>query len=168
MEIVNNVFYFLYLGIIIGGGLLAVLSQSLVRAFVGLVSVMFGVAGMYFLINTPFVAFMQILIYVGAISILIFFAIMLAKPPAGSEEQKRKNWGKILLAVLMGLVPTVFVVVAGVMKIKPTNILPRKIEVGEWGGALLGRYGLAFELISVVLFVAMAGAVVLAFEEKSK
>jgi len=168
VEIVNNVFYFLYLGIIIGGGLLAVLSQSLVRAFVGLVSVMFGVAGMYFLINTPFVAFMQILIYVGAISILIFFAIMLAKPPAGSEEQKRKNWGKILLAVLMGLVPTVFVVVAGVMKIKPTNILPRKIEVVELGGALLGRYGLAFELISVVLFVAMAGAVVLAFEEKSK
>ena len=48
MEIVNNVFYFLYLGIIVGGGLLSVLSRSLVRAFVGLISVMFGVAGMYF------------------------------------------------------------------------------------------------------------------------
>ena len=168
MEIVNNVFYFLYLGIIVGGGLLSVLSRSLVRAFVGLISVMFGVAGMYFLINTPFVALMQILIYVGAISILIFFAIMLAKPPAGSEEQKRKNIGTILLAVLVGLVPTGLILVAAVMKIKPTNIIPRKIEVSELGELLLGRYGLAFELISVVLFVAMAGAVILAFEGKNK
>jgi NADH-quinone oxidoreductase subunit J len=87
METLALFAYALYLAIIVIGGFVAVTNPNLVRALVGLVAAMFGVAGMYFLMNAPFVGLMQLLIYVGAISVLIFFAIMLTRPPAGGEEQ---------------------------------------------------------------------------------
>ena len=81
--------YVFYLAIIAIGGFAAVTNTNLGRALVGLVAAMFGVAGMYFLMNAPFVGLMQLLIYVGAISVLIFFAIMLAKAPVGAAGLKQ-------------------------------------------------------------------------------
>ena len=83
-----KILFGLYCVVILGGGLVAVLARSLVRAMVGLVLTLFGVAGMYLLVAAPFIALMQLLIYVGAVTILIFFAIMLTSAPAGREEQK--------------------------------------------------------------------------------
>ncbi|MDI6727042.1 MAG: NADH-quinone oxidoreductase subunit J, partial [Smithellaceae bacterium] len=65
-----------------GGALLAVLARSIIHAMLGLVATMFGIAGLYIYLNAPFIAMMQILIYVGAVTILIAFAIMLAGPMA--------------------------------------------------------------------------------------
>ena len=67
---------------------MTVLSGSIIYAMVGLVTTMFGIAGLYIYLNAPFLGMMQILIYVGAISILIAFAIMLAGP----LYQKPKEW----------------------------------------------------------------------------
>jgi threonine/homoserine/homoserine lactone efflux protein len=53
---------------------------------VGLIATLLGVAGMYMLLNAQFMALMQILIYVGAVCVLIFFAIMLTRADAGGEE----------------------------------------------------------------------------------
>jgi len=62
------------------GALTTILARSIIYAMLGLVVTMFGIAGMYIYLNAPFIAMMQILIYVGAISILIAFAIMLVGP----------------------------------------------------------------------------------------
>ena len=158
--------YVFYLAIIAIGGFAAVTNTNLVRALVGLVAAMFGVAGMYFLMNAPFVGLMQLLIYVGAISVLIFFAIMLAKAPAGSEEQKpspRKS-----KAVLAAMGPVVLLAMVGLKAFTQTVDVPVENDIKELGQGLLGTYGLAFELISVVLLMAMAGAVLLGFKRREE
>ena len=86
MEFAAKFLFVFYTIVIAVGALAAALSPSLIRALVGLILTLFGVSGMYLLMNAPFVALMQLLIYVGAVVILIFFAIMLTRAPAGGEE----------------------------------------------------------------------------------
>lgn len=166
METLAYIAYASYLAIIVAGGFLAVTSPNLVRALVGLVSAMFGVAGMYFLLNAPFVGLMQLLVYVGAISVLIFFAIMMTRPPAGGEEKATSPRRGKALAAALG--PVVLLAVVCLTSFTQTVDIPRQTDIKELGQGLLGTYGLAFELISVVLLVAMAGAVLLGFKRREE
>ena len=166
MEKIAFFAYGLYLAIILAGGAVAVASPNLVRALTGLVAAMFGVAGMYFLMNAPFVGLMQLLIYVGAISVLIFFAIMLTRPPAGGEERAPSR--RLPLAVLGAVMPVVLLSAVCLKAFKQTTDVPAETGIKELGQGLLGTYGLAFELISVVLLVAMAGAVLLGFRRREE
>ncbi len=166
METLAFLAYGLYLAIIVGGGFVAVTNPNLVRALVGLVAAMFGVAGMYFLMNAPFVGLMQLLIYVGAISVLIFFAIMLTRPPAGGEEQTPSR--RRPMAFLAAAAPVALLGAVCFKAFKQTVDVPAETGVKELGQGLLGTYGLAFELISVVLLVAMAGAVLLGFKRREE
>ena len=86
MEILAKIAFAFYAFIICGGSIMAVTSRSLVRALVGLIAVMIALAGMYLFLAAPFIAFMQILIYVGGVSVLIFFAIMLTRASADGDE----------------------------------------------------------------------------------
>lgn len=166
METLALFAYALYLAIIVGGGFVAVSNPNLVRALVGLVAAMFGVAGMYFLMNAPFVGLMQLLIYVGAISVLIFFAIMLTRPPAGGEEQTPSR--RRPMAILAAAAPVALLVAVCFKAFEQTVDVPAETGIKELGQGLLGTYGLAFELISVVLLVAMAGAVLLGFKRREE
>jgi NADH-quinone oxidoreductase subunit J len=112
---------------------------------------------------------MQILIYVGAVSVLIFFAIMLTRAPggeAGEEDGGRRPALRTVLALLSGLLPAG--ILAAVVLTQTPRALPLKPELplSRLGQFLTGPYVLAFELISVVLLAAMAGAVVLGFERR--
>ena len=89
MTLAYTVFGFYLLVIIVGAGF-AVFNSNLVRALVGLVFAFMGVAGMYILMQAPFLAFMQLLIYVGAICVLIFFALMLAQADGSISEEERR------------------------------------------------------------------------------
>ena len=169
MEQLAYAAYGFYLVLILAGGWAAVRCRSLVRALLGLIMTLFGVAGMYFLMAAPFMALMQILIYVGAVSVLIFFAIMLTRAPggdAGEEDGRPRPALRTLLAMLSGLLPAA--ILAAVILTKTPQALPLKSELplGRLGQILSGPYALAFELISVVLLAAMAGAVVLGFERR--
>jgi NADH-quinone oxidoreductase subunit J len=156
----------LYALIILVGGGIAVTSRSLVRAMVGLVISMFGVAGLYLLLLAEFVALMQILIYVGAISVLIFFAIMLTHASAEGGESAGPGWRGSLRAISASVFPTIMlIIVLRVYGVTGTNT-PKNIPVAALGTGLLGPYTLPFELISVVLLAAIAGAVLLSFEKR--
>ncbi|MDK2955866.1 MAG: NADH-quinone oxidoreductase subunit [Desulfovibrionales bacterium] len=157
--------YGLYLLIILGGSLAAALCKNLIRAMAGLITAMLGAAGMYMMLNAPFVAMMQVLIYVGAVSVLIFFAIMLTKTPAGDSPELGSS-SKIAAGLVVGVMPFVFLVSACLNYFKQQVETPPDIPVDQLGQDLLTRYALGFELISVVLFVAMAGAVILGFERR--
>ncbi|MBU1612788.1 MAG: NADH-quinone oxidoreductase subunit J [Proteobacteria bacterium] len=153
---------------ILGGGIMAVGSTSLVRALVGLIATMLGVAGMYMLLASPFMAFMQLLIYVGAVAVLVFFAVMLTDASASGEESEP------------GPMRQYFWALAGVMSVGgilswvlmtnpvPSGLVPTEVSMVDLGRGLLEQYFLAFELISVVLLVAMSGAVLLAWERRDK
>jgi NADH-quinone oxidoreductase subunit J len=158
--------YGLYLAMIIGGGTLAVLADSLVRALSGLIITLFGVAGMYLLMAAPFLAFMQILIYVGAVTVLIFFAIMLTRSDEGVSGTESGRKGKKFMAVWASVFPSCILLII-VTRHMPKDIpLKPEVSMGRLGEFLTGPYALSFELISAVLFVAMAGAVLLGFERR--
>ena len=155
-----------YTLIILAGGVAAVASSSLIRAMLGLVVSLFGVAGLYLLLLADFVALMQILIYVGAVTVLMFFAIMLTRASADGGEAAAMTGGGMVRSILIFLIPAgilvPFLAVYGVTGF-PT---PHNVSPAQLGAGLLGPYTLAFELISVVLLAAMAGAVLLAFEKR--
>ncbi len=167
MEDMAKIAFGLYTLIILGGSVLAVGAKSLVRAMVGLIATLLGVAGMYMLLNSPFMALMQILIYVGAISVLIFFAIMLTRADAGGEEAESAPLRQNLLSLLAVL--SVGGILGWLVLTRPlaTTGVPVEVSIEKLGLGLLGPYGLAFELISVVLLVSMAGAVLLAWERRN-
>ena len=168
MEIVAKLAFGFYTLFIVGGAFMAAVETSLVRSLVGLVATMFGVSGLYMLMDAPFIAFMQILIYVGGVSVLIFFAIMLTRAAPTGDEAMHRPARKRINAVLSMVVPAVVLAAAIVMHLPKGADLPEDIPLAELGNGLMGPYLLNFELISVVLFVAMAGAVMLAWRQWGK
>lgn len=143
------------------GGLIACNAERLVRAVAGLVVCFIGVAGLYFFLNSPFVAMMQVLIYVGAVAITISFAIMLAAP-----EEKKKRGPAGPLAGPFGLV-TALLLFGGfsILGLKTDWKIHEKINDGSVetiGKQLLTDYSMVFELISIVLLIAIIGSLVIA------
>ncbi|RQD78572.1 NADH-quinone oxidoreductase subunit J [Desulfonatronospira sp. MSAO_Bac3] len=157
-----------HIAIIVVGGFMTVLSQSLVRALVGLIMTLLGVAGLFFLMAAPFIALMQILIYVGAVSVLIFFAIMLTSAWPGGDESGKISFRRIIFAGLAAVSPAIFLGMAAIHTAPPSFLVPHETEVSTLGRFFLEDFILPFELISLLLTVAMAGAVVLAFEMRRK
>ncbi|MDR1310220.1 MAG: NADH-quinone oxidoreductase subunit J [Deltaproteobacteria bacterium] len=154
----------LYALIILAGGLMAIGSRNLVRAMLGLVLTFFGVAGMYLLLASPFLAFMQVLIYVGAVCVLIFFAIMLTRNTSEGEESRLPGPGTAvygLLAFALPLAVLVPLIVRHAPKLQETAY--GQTETRLLGQGLITEDVFSFELISIILLVAMAGAVFLAW-----
>lgn len=149
------------------GGIIACCAERLVRAVAGLMVCFVGVAALYYFLNSPFVAMMQMLIYVGAVCITIAFAIMLAAP-----EESKKNGPAGPLSGPLGFI-TAGIVTFGLITLAFKTqfpILP-KINMGttkEIGIQLLTQYSMVFELISIVLLIAIIGALVLARAGRSK
>ena len=169
-EIMAYVAFALYVLLILSGGLAAVLARTLIRAMMGLVVTFMGVAGMYLLMASPFLAFMQLLIYIGAICVLIFFAIMLVKNTSSGEEMHLPGLGQIAFALLSAFgVLAVFgpVILLNAGKLAK-NELPVETPLAELGEGLLSYYVVPFELISVILLVAMAGGAFLAYDKRFK
>ena len=161
------VLFLLYSMVVFLGSLAAVLARNLVRALLGLILCLFGVAGMYLLMNAPFLALMQLLIYVGAVSVLIFFAIMLTRgQDADQDDPPRKIW-TLGAALAAGILPALAMAKSLLTQHPPLTDSPVEESLAKLGQGLLDEYILAFELISVVLFAAMAGAVLLGFERRT-
>ena len=165
MEFLAHFAFVVYTALIVAGACMAVMARSVVRSLVGLVATLFGVAGLYMLMAAPFIAFMQILIYVGGVSVLIFFAIMLTRAAPTGDEAMHRPLRKRINALFSMLVPALVLSIAIVQHLPRGNKLPKDVPLEELGKGLMGPYLLNFELISVVLFVAMAGAVMLAWRQ---
>ncbi|MDR1656488.1 MAG: NADH-quinone oxidoreductase subunit J [Deltaproteobacteria bacterium] len=156
-----------YVLIILAGGLLAIGSRNLVRAMMGLILTFLGVAGFYLLLASPFLAFMQLLIYVGAVGVLVFFAIMLTKNNTQGEEANLPKLSNGILGFLAGLAP--LVALGPLIVLYGPKIGEKSYQATDT--AILGR-GLittdlvSFELISIILLTAMAGGVFLAWRRR--
>jgi NAD(P)H-quinone oxidoreductase subunit 6 len=145
------------------GSLGVVLLPNIVYSAFLLGGVFLSVAGLYLLLNASFVAAAQVLVYVGAVNVLILFAIMLVN----KREDLSAIPGLGLRRVLSGLVcGGLFVLLLRVAFTTPWS-LPGPLPVGEEatiriGEHLFSDYLLPFELASVLLLMAMIGAIVLA------
>ena len=149
--------------IIISGALGVVLIDNIVYSAFLLGGVFMSVAGLYLLLNASFVAAAQVLVYVGAVNVLILFAIMLVnkqeelKPIKGLKI--RKFFSGCVCAGLLGLL---FRVDITTIWATPGPKAIGEIATERIGEHLFTDYLLPFELASVLLLMAMIGAIVLA------
>ncbi len=157
----GEMIFLLTIVVTMGGALMAVLSGSIVYALMGLVTAMFGVAGLYIYLNSPFLAMMQILIYVGAVSVLIAFAVMLVGP----LYKNPREWttaGKFGAALGVALV-SLLVFLRFVMETFPRGAKPAfTMTTKDIGRLFFDNLVLPFELISLLIVVAILGAIMLA------
>ena len=144
------------------GAVIATHSERLIRAVTGLAICFIGLAGLYYYLYSPFVALMEMLIYVGAVCVTIIFAVMLADPKPEIEAGK----GSIFtgpLSFALGIM--LFWGLSSLAGITTWVLPPERLNDGsleEVGKALLTNYSMVFELISVVLLVSIIGSLVLA------
>ncbi|GCE64959.1 NADH-quinone oxidoreductase subunit J [cyanobiont of Ornithocercus magnificus] len=149
--------------IIAVGSLGVVLLPSIVYSAFLLGAVFLSVAGLYLLLNASFVAAAQVLVYVGAVNVLILFAIMLVD----KGENLQPVPGLLLRRLLSGIVCAGLLVLLIRVTFDTNWAIPGPVSVGEAateriGEHLFSDYLLPFELASVLLLMAMIGAIVLA------
>jgi len=143
------------------GGILLIQLTKVVHMVLALVFTFISIAGIYLLLSAEFVAVVQILLYSGAITIVMLFGIMLTNNQK-QEEEKGNRWRKILL--LLGILGFAFAVYIGIynldIPVQPTTLHEANTE--QIGIALFSKFVIPFELMSVLLLVALVGAIVLA------
>jgi len=165
MTPVATTFFFYFLAFLAIVSAIAVITRrNPVHAALSLIVTLLSLAGLYLMLYAPFVAAVQIVLYAGGIMVLFLFVIMLVNLEKNIREyQWNKQWmvGTIAALVLGGLL--LFVYRRG-YDIFPTTFAPlpegqNTQQVGIW---LYGDYMLPFEIASLLLLVAMVGAVVMA------
>lgn len=147
--------------------LLVVSLKNIIRSALFLALSFMGVAGLYILLNAEFLAAVQVLIYVGAITVLILFAIMLTQQIMSSRIRQTTAWFWPGLAVALAMLATLIIYFA--MPAYPTLKTPTALTgptTMPLAQALMLPYLFPFELASVVLLAALIGAIVIAREEK--
>ncbi|WP_307439569.1 NADH-quinone oxidoreductase subunit J [Bacillus sp. V2I10] len=151
----------------IGGGILMLNVTKVVHMVVSLVFTFVSIAGLYVLLSAEFVAAVQILIYSGAITIIMLFGIMLTRHE--DEEQSTAGNGRKLIT-LLGIAAFALVMYLGIYDLKlgePTANLHVK-NTEQIGISLYSHFVIPFELTSVLLLVALVGAIILAKKDEKK
>jgi NADH-quinone oxidoreductase subunit J len=151
------------------GGLLAVGLSNVLYAIFALGLTLLGLAGLYLALEAPFVAAMQILIYIGGISVAMAFAVMLsASLGVKHVPLPRLKVVGAAAGALLFFVATLLIVGSTEFATSGRAAGPPETSVVELGRRLLGEYGLAFEVLSIVLLAAIIGAVVIAKKEETR
>lgn len=147
--------------------LVVVLSRNLFHNALGLVAAFFGVTGIYILLEAEFLAVSQVLIYVGAISTLITFAIMLTRGMMFGRTSPTNN--QTLTASIVAVL--FFLVLAGLLVNVPWPNVGAELGDGEeiiaqMGELFVTTYLVPFEMMALLLLVALAGAILLARDRR--
>lgn len=151
------------------GAIIATCTTRLIRSVSGLAVCFVGVAGLYYFLNSPFVAMMELLIYVGAVCVTIAFAIMLAEPDEAKQARKITGLSGGLATICGGFFAFALAYAAVNGKwMAPAAVRVNDGSLKEIGLSLLTKYSMVFELISIVLLIAIVGALVLAQSGRNK
>ncbi|MBI4979425.1 MAG: NADH-quinone oxidoreductase subunit J [Spirochaetes bacterium] len=168
LPVLGTIAFLGFVLITIVGALIAVLARRLIRAVAGLALCFTGLGGLFYFLDSPFLALMAILIYIGAVCITIMFGIMLAEGDALAKPTRHNT----LLTI--GAIPAATAILWAFTMIAVKAPWPRATtsehmgSVEQIGRALLSTYSLAFEMISLVLLAAILGALVVAREGRNK
>ncbi|MGN6553278.1 MAG: NADH-quinone oxidoreductase subunit J [Verrucomicrobiota bacterium] len=165
-DILNYVFssnglFWIFAGLALACGILVLLSRNPVTSAMFLVLTIASLAGLFVLLNAYFLAAIQILVYAGAVMVLFLFVIMLLDIKA-EERRKIKLFGLIGGLVSVGMIVAIFL--RSLFATKPGANLAAPTAVGDTialGKMLFTEYLLPFEVISVLLLVAMVGVILL-------
>lgn len=159
-------FFYLMAGTVVAGGLGVVLVRSTIYAALFLIASLLGVAGLYILLSVEFLALVQVLIYGGAVTVLVLFALMLTRVRDLQErlDGDQKPLAAVAALALFGAFIAMFTQTewprdAGQLTVVPFTTI---------GDSLFNQWSVPFEIASLVLLVALVGAVVIAMQEEGE
>jgi NADH:ubiquinone oxidoreductase subunit 6 (subunit J) len=163
----TQVFFDLMAAIVIIGALGVVIARNPVYAALFLIASLMGVAGVYVLLSAEFLTLVQVLIYGGAVTVLLLFALMLTRVRDLRETPPElpQFAGGLIAAVAL---------LAGFITMMYRTTWPRDVnqitpvEFNSIGTALFNRWAVPFEIASGVLLVALVGAIVIAMQEEGE
>lgn len=156
----------------LGGALGVVSTRNLIHATLYLILSLFGAAGFFVLLSAPFMAAVQVLVYIGAIAILIVFAVMLTRSMTRLSEIYNRQWllsaivaGLLFVLLLVGVILPVWGVNGTQAGREVSAIVSNTVDLGK---ALVdqNQYVLPFEVASLLLTAAMIGAIVVARDDR--
>lgn len=153
--------------LMLGAAVAAMLSRNLIHSALLLVGSWAGIAGFFLWAGAEFVAFAQILVYVGAVSMIVLFAVLLTRQgatvaPVAYDSIKRGITG---LVVAGGVVGVLIGAILGTPLDLPANPTPANITVHQLGIQLMGPHAAALLIVGVILTVALLGAIVIAAQD---
>lgn len=173
--VAQNVFFYLLAAVILGAAVAVVTTKNVVRAALYLITVFASIVGIYLLLAAEFVAVTQILVYIGAIMVLMLFGIMLTRARIGREVAlTHDHWwiGLGTAALLVGVMGYALLDQWG------DDRLPRDTQIQQVADAtgpsntatvsdeIFQQYLIPFEVVSVLLLAALVGAIVLARKDR--
>jgi NADH-quinone oxidoreductase subunit J len=168
--VAQNLFFYAIAAVMVGAAVVVVTSRNVVRAALALIVVFAGVAAQFLLLAAEFVAVTQVLVYIGAIMVLMLFGIMLTRGRIGRDvDMTNEHWW-------MGVITAVLVVaVMGYSLIDAFGDDPvpaeRSITTGgsntsAVSDSIFSQYLIPFEIVSVLLLAALVGAIVIARKDR--
>ena len=159
--VVQNIAFWILAVAMVLAAIGVVRSQNVVHAALYLVVVLGGGAAQYILLAAEFVAWVQVLIYIGAVIILFLFGIMLTRAPMGGDTNldNDQRWPAAVVSVfLLGVLATLLIDAFSDAKIK----LHSPTQTSQVSELIFKTYVVPFEVISILLLAALVGAVVIA------
>lgn len=163
----QTILFFFFAVCIISGAVLMINFTKVVHMVVSLAFAFIGLAGIYIMLEAEFLAFVQVLVYAGAISILMIFGIMMTRHDK-QEETSMKPWKEALTAIgCLALFSVLFLAIRGTSFPTPAEKSLATDNTMELGKLIFTEQVLPFELLSVLLTVAFIGAIVLAKHDES-
>lgn len=155
-------------GLTVGSAIAAMSLRNLVHCALSLVVTFAGLAALFLQLNAQFVGFAQVLVYVGAVAILIVFAILLtrsAEPGPPAPTTSGSGWGIGVAIAVLSFLAMAGAVTSSVVS-QRTAPPPAAVTVRAIGDKLMTDYVLPLEVIGLLLTAAMIGAVIIAMQER--
>lgn len=162
----ENVVYSILAIIMISCAVFMINFTKVVHMVVSLSLVFLSMAGLYILLEAEFIAFVQVLIYAGAVSILMIFGIMMTRHQDQEEEPKRPVYNALLFIGALALFGVIFLAIQDTTFVATGALDPGEDNSKAIGELIYNNYVIPFELVSVLLTVAFIGAIVTAKREE--
>ncbi|MBN2624654.1 MAG: NADH-quinone oxidoreductase subunit J [Acidimicrobiales bacterium] len=169
--VAQNIFFYVIAATMVGSALVVVTSRNVVHSALALIVVFGGVAAQFVILAGEFVAVTQVLVYIGAIMVLVLFGIMLTRAKIGRDpDMTNDHWwvGVVTAVLLVGVMGYALVDRFG------DDALPADRRIDAVNGsntatvsdAIFSQYLIPFEVISVLLLSALVGAIVIARKDR--
>ncbi|MGH9480707.1 MAG: NADH-quinone oxidoreductase subunit J family protein [Terriglobales bacterium] len=155
-------FFLIFAAVAVAGAVNLLAQRHPIYSALSLVTVMAALAGEYLLLGAEFIAFIQIIVYAGAIMVLFVFVIMVLNAGEVAGEPRSKVAAYIGLPALALVAALVLGQVAGAFRATPLGLGDYLVQTGPIGQSLFHQFLLPFEVTSVLFLVGILGAVVLA------
>jgi NADH-quinone oxidoreductase subunit J len=169
--VAQNIFFYVIAAVMVAAALVVVTNRNVVRSALALIVVFAGVAAQFIILAAEFVAVTQVLVYIGAIMVLMLFGIMLTRSRIGRDgDMTNDHWwvGVVTAVLLVGIMGYALIDYFG------DDALPVDRQAATVDGsntstvsdAIFGQYLIPFEVISVLLLAALVGAIVIARKDR--